>query len=564
MIYPNEAFVRRSGSSTEPRTEDPRGPFARDRDRLLYSSAFRSLAGKSQVVASTELTLFHTRLTHSLKVAQLGRRLAEQIRQLNDSRSQFRQSSPQIVRAPDPDLVEFACLAHDLGHPPFGHAGESALHKVVDDLVLEAVEACFDDIDDDTLKGLVDKARLCIGGFEGNPQTFRIITRLSHKAPPEDSNRSASDTYLGLDLTAASIDAVSKYPWCREKIDSRKWGAYGDVNDEESDMATLLNARRTLNCGDPIHGPNARKSFECELMEWCDDVTYAVHDVEDFHMIGMIPLERIFDHKQIFESKLSSKPKEVPVGDRVSESMTNEWKIFRDYIREKWGKDDNKDYYGRSRPTCGTYLDSLRDELIRFGMVGLDAPQGSILALRMSQRRSSNLIKHFASTNVGFRDDAPLLHQGTLRIANCAERTEKDCIEESCEGEACIGAERRLRHKCDMLKELIWKYVIESTSMKRQQAGQSRIITELVRMCVNDERMLPPDYQELAATGKGVGYTKFEFDVPMERIENLSKELLKIRVVADYISSLTEQQAHALHGQLTGAELGHLQDFVSR
>ena len=107
--------------------DDFRGPFGRDRDRILYSSAFRRLAGKTQVLAASELGDYHNRMTHSLKVAQLGRRLAEYLR--------F-QSGPGS-EAPNPEIVEAACLAHDLGHPPFGHAGEEALRDVADELILE-------------------------------------------------------------------------------------------------------------------------------------------------------------------------------------------------------------------------------------------------------------------------------------------------------------------------------------------------------------------------------------------------------------------------------------------
>jgi dGTPase len=115
--------------------EDYRDAFARDRDRILYSSAFRRLAGKTQVVAAGEAGLYHNRLTHSLKVAQIGRRLAERIR---DEWAEGR-GAPSVAGPFDPsvppnaDLVEAACLAHDIGHPPFGHVGEQALSVVVDE-----------------------------------------------------------------------------------------------------------------------------------------------------------------------------------------------------------------------------------------------------------------------------------------------------------------------------------------------------------------------------------------------------------------------------------------------
>ena len=187
--------------------EDPdtggRSPFARDRDRILYSSAFRALGGKTQVVASTELGYLHNRLTHSLKVAQIGRALA--IR-LGAEGSDI-----------DADLVEAACLAHDIGHPPFGHAGEEALNHAVEGHRATA-----------HMKSNADRVNVghaaapepdLWDGFEGNAQNLRVVTRLAtHRlwSPP------------GLHLTRATLAAMTKYPWLRtpEEHAGKKWGAY--------------------------------------------------------------------------------------------------------------------------------------------------------------------------------------------------------------------------------------------------------------------------------------------------------------------------------------------------
>lgn len=232
---------RRDRTAHDP---DPRTPTQHDRDRILYSSAFRRLAGITQVASPTELQPVHNRLTHSLKVAQVGRNLAATLlTQIADH---------ELIEAAgglDPDVVEAASLAHDLGHPPFGHVAETAL----DELLLEHDPAS--------------------GGFNGNAQSFRIITYLAVRYPEE----------RGLNLTRATLNAVLKYPWLRHAkpgLRREKWGAY---DTEESTFSWCRRQTPLLHDG---------RTLEATLMDWADDITYAVHDVEDFFRAGLIPLDR--------------------------------------------------------------------------------------------------------------------------------------------------------------------------------------------------------------------------------------------------------------------------------
>lgn len=218
---------------------------ARDRDRIIHASALRRLQGKSQIVGVGVGDFFRTRLTHSLECAQIGRAIASRV---------TRDTETQVVDPSDlPDLVEAACLAHDLGHPPFGHNGEKALQECM---------------------------RKRNGSlFEGNAQSFRTVTFVEPKrfgVTEADSLR-----WVGLDLTRATLRAILKYPSVETPTDldleEPKFGVYDDPDDREySDWVW-------------DSGP-VKKSLGAEIMDVADDIAYAVHDLEDGVWARMIPL----------------------------------------------------------------------------------------------------------------------------------------------------------------------------------------------------------------------------------------------------------------------------------
>jgi dGTPase len=222
--------------------DEYRTVFQTDRDRIIYSSAFRRLQAKTQVFLSGEFDFYRTRLTHSLEVAQIGRSISSFLKQT----SPFLNESFFI----DPDLVEGICLTHDLGHSPFGHAGERTLHQLMKQF----------------------------GGFEGNAQSLRIISETIYPGP--GSRR-------GMNPSRAFVDGILKYKRLFRE-DSAAPNQF--IYDEQEYLRSFVLGEMDFS---KIGEPNNFRSLECEIMDWADDTAYCLNDLVDSMNAGFLRFERV-------------------------------------------------------------------------------------------------------------------------------------------------------------------------------------------------------------------------------------------------------------------------------
>jgi dGTPase len=373
-----------------------RTPAQRDRDRILYCSALQRLGGVTQVTGSESGHIFHTRLTHSLKVAQVARRCAEKL--LKDGENLVGRAA-QALKTLDPDTAEAAGLAHDLGHPPFGHVAEEVLR-------------------DETP-----------AGFEGNPQSFPIVTNLAVRKLETP----------GLQLTRRTLNGILKYPWLRDTEKDgkdKKWGAY------LADAAAFEWVRRDSR--------PEELSLTARIMDWADDVTYAVHDLDDFYQAGLVPLHLLCTAR--------ADPQHHKELDRFAEGLR-----------------------AAGREDIDKRIAALEDVL---EFAGVDEPFEGRDDQRAALRgMASNLITQYL--------EAFTLEEGPT------------------DGRADIVIDDVARMQVNVLKDLTWVYVVMRPSLAVMQAGRREVIRKLHEWYMgatergDEQRLLPPAYQarlELADT----------------------------------------------------------------
>ena len=448
------------------------------------------------------MVLFHNRLTHSLKVAQVGMSLADQIRYLASS-----PAINTIVKAYgdgiDSRVVRAAGLAHDLGHPPFGHIAERELQKILDPRSPAERERA------------PERAFRLDDSFEGNAQTFRILTKLAFREPEGSDGTSAA-----LDLTRATLRAVLKYPWLKNRdelphemsspgdqatIDAyefladkreKKWGAY------ESERVIFEWAR-----GDPetrlvdLHGELRLeyRTIEAQAMDWADDITYAVHDVEDFYRAGLVPLHILKHSKSEFQR----------------------------FVDHAWPQ--------------------------------VEKTLGAAADFSLAERAWRSIEESFPDEPYnGSRNQRQLLHQLARKIIT------DSVMNISIENGGLLLPGKEQLNLVELLKEITWQYVIKRSTLQSARRGQARLIRELYGDLLEWVEEEGAELEKIVAGKPEFGKWIFParlydfLDVAFSEVEGFGCTSYEdprkkvSRAVVDYICSLTEGQAVSLGARLKG------------
>jgi dGTPase len=398
---------------------DQRERGRRDRDRILYSSAFRRLAEVTQVISPFDGHVFHNRLTHTLEVAQIARSIAELLMARTD-KGKLEEAGL------DPDVVEAAALAHDIGHPPFGHCGETVLDELVKG--------------DSKSPGPED-------GFEGNAQSFRIVTKLATRHPD----------FPGLNLSRATLAAIQKYPWHRADAPSlrqTKFSAYLSEKEVFDDSRTWIERKDLIET----------RTLEAEIMDWADDVAYSIHDLDDFYRAGLIPLNEL----------ISDTGKRHEFVERALE---------------------HKEAIGKPSTFSEEELKDAVDDLLGGweggGSVGLAPP--SLAEPYSGSKSQRGALKTFTSM---------LISRYVL-----GPKTQRTCRVQvpSKPGGRWLQVLTEYRREVTILKELTSHYVFGNPRVLIQQHGAAVVIRSLFEWLVNvaserrrpDFGIIPPFYREL-------------------------------------------------------------------
>jgi dGTPase len=491
MNRPDDPRARRLfGDGSTARGDLAASPFRVDRDRIVASPFFARLGGVTQVISpGGSGLLVHNRLTHSLKVAQVGRAVAERL----TADTRYRDLLDKLGGC-DPDVVEAAALAHDLGHPPFGHLGE----QVLDRLARERL-------------GLPD-------GFEGNAQSYRIVT----------STEIRGESTIGLDLTAAVRTAMLKYPWTRHTyplphprhLDPTPRGAAAPPEDPErgslkfgaytTEAADLRQAR------EPFAGRIAdwQQTVEASIMDTADDIAYAIHDVEDFHRVGVLQQGSVAGELMAWQreaGELRSLPDQTL--DVAARRPGRSIERLRRQLHRKDGWISDDDAFAAA-------VEHVRRELVDGLLV---APfDGSIEAEQYVAGFSARWTRRLVDAIEVVAD--PPVRSGHVRLPVAQW------------------------HEVQVLKFVHHRFVLARPDLALHQRGQAGLLATLVEALLawlldpDEESRLPRRLHDLVELA--------EAELPPGTPERHAKA--RGRAIIDHVASLTDSQAVALLDALSG------------
>jgi dGTPase len=464
-------------------------PFRADRDRIISSPFFSRLGGVTQVISpGGSGLLVHNRLTHSLKVAMVGRAVAERL--IDDDRYA---GLLDKLGGCDPDVVEAAALAHDLGHPPFGHLGE----QVLDRLARQRL-------------GLAD-------GFEGNAQSYRIVTSTEIRGER-----------AGLDLTAAVRAAILKYPWTRTTypdphpmtLDPPPRGATAPADDPESGSAKfgayttevddLRQARQ------PFSGRVAdwQQTAEASIMDTADDIAYAIHDVEDFYRVGVL------QQGSVATELLAWQRQRGELAELADEEL----------IRES------------RRP--GRSIERLRRQLHRKDRwISDDDAFAAAVELARSEVVDGLLAEPFDGSIEAEQYVSGFSARWTRRMVDAIEVVAQPTVRS---GHVVLG--RAEWHEVQVLKFIHHQFVLNRPDLALHQRGQARLLATLVESLLSwildpdEAARLPRRLHDLIELG--------EAELDDTTADRAAKA--RGRAIIDFVASLTDSQAVALLDALSG------------
>ena len=438
----NELWSQRKLASATKRQHDHRSPFQRDRGRILHSAAFRRLQSKTQVMGSGQSDFYRTRLTHSLEAAQIGSGIS----------AQLRYKHPQLCAELFPDdetLIESICLAHDIGHPPFGHGGEIALNFMMRNH----------------------------GGFEGNGQTFRIVSRLEPFSEFYGMNLSRR-TLLGLikyPQTLANLTQLPlpEVPQSFRQLKAGDWHPAKGLYSDDAEMfdwvlSPLSSADRELfqstkNISSK-HNKTLFKSLDCSLMELADDIAYGIHDLEDAIVTGIV-------NQQDFDNEVITKLKEID----------EPW--IKEYCETLSAKLFNDQHY-------------IQKEAI-----------GALVNFLITEIYLSDLNVSKVNEDIDIKFTEPLLRYNAKLPENAGNALQ-------------------------IFKDFVFSFVIKQTSIQQLEYRGQQIVMELFEALASDPTRLLPKH-----AAQRWAYAK-------------NNDLNEYRVIADYVSGMTDDYATQLYQTL--------------